>query len=645
MPVADVLRRIQHARNGNAAHEAAWLLFEVILKLGTAAQLGIYQSQPARNPKVSDFLARAFDAPAVGTWNTLYQLVAAALRDVPEADRLPLSGTFAQLTRRQQLPATAAFLDFWERLRRADKAGADGSDRPSRGSAESLTIAASRFFNELCAYRNHEIGHKGLRSEAHYHSAARLLTAALVEVWGALNPLADFRLGVVRPRRDPLGAAPGRCCDLLLGDLSRSPLDGSSLRPDILERVAEGSLVLVNDRAFVPLPPLLIYETDNQELPEIALLNGIDRDRATRVVRGVNYLVHQNGRRVNRPGAALQEFLRSLDVLDSSAAAPEPVAGLPIGDYHGASASVLGGFPLLREHRRGPRGVVFRSRHSDRDVTVKIFTPGTESEAEYFLQILAESRTVACAGAAHLVEIVATGREQGAVFAVTEWVHGGSLGDLLRAANGQPRMSQSAMIELGTAVALGLGAVHERGVVHGNLKPDNVLLPADWEQAPVQFQNAKLADIGFPPLADSGADVATWRPYRAPEVRSAAARADERSDLFALGAVLFHAATGLPPTPTDSSGNEGLLRSRRDRLSDTFVDVVLQLLCPDPAGRFQRAVAVANALGAGEGSGGDSRPAGAPVAGTAVETAIRITEHNVRLLQQLQRQRSAGRGE
>jgi hypothetical protein len=643
LPVADMLRRVQFASNGNAAHEAAWLLFEVMVKLCAAAQLGVYLGQPGRCPKVRAFLTRALDAPSVGTWNTLLQLVSAALVDVPSADKLPLSGTFSRLTRPRPMRGVSAFLEFWHRIR-------DGSDDPGRSGAVGGTpagrprdVAVSAFFAELCAYRNHEIGHKGLRSEEHYAGAARLLTEALVEAWSLSRPLADFQLGLVRLERDPRSGPSRPRCDILHGDLSRSPFDAGSLPPGALERLPEGTPVLAGHDVLVPLPPLLVCEPNEQDLPVVALLNGIDRSKSTRDVRGASYLVHHSGRRIQRSGAEVREFLHLFDALDRPAAAAEPPTAIAAGQGPGMPAGAVGRFTLLREAGRGPAGLVFQSRHADilSEVAVKVFPVPDETARERLLRTL-EAVKATGGGGPHLVRVLEVGSDGGVVYLVREWVEGGSLAERLRDLRPDQRLAESALLDLAAAAVAGLESLHAAGAMHGNLKPENVLLPADWEQAPLQFQNARLADAGLarlPTTAGRAASPPAPEPYRAPECGAGAAAGDQRSDLYSLGAVLFHAAAGTAPPGHDPAALAGVLSDRRPDLSRGLADVILQLLCPDPSGRFRRAAAAGAALRAVAGAALPPAGQATPARETPLEAALRISEQGVRMIAMLKGQK------
>ena len=257
------------------------------------------------------------------------------------------------------------------------------------------------------------------------------------------------------------------------------------------------------------------------------------------------------------------------------------------------------------------------------------------------------------------------GRSQDVVYLSMDWVRGGSLGDLLRSSSGRRPMSEAAIAEVGAAVASAIEAAHVSGLVHGNLKPDNILLPADWELAPVQFQNAQLTD----PVpsrwreflrCDGVPEPPALTAYPRPESRAARSGSDVRGDLYSLGAVLFHVATGVPPSAEPCAGDEELLRSERADLSGDLTDAIVQMLCPDPAGRFHRPAAVRavleRVLRSATPGRDDARPRAvgfaavatgdaadsivrhavqAAASDRALDAAMRLAEHGVQLVQQL----------
>lgn len=170
------------------------------------------------------------------------------------------------------------------------------------------------------------------------------------------------------------------------------------------------------------------------------------------------------------------------------------------------------------------------------------------------------------------------------------YVEGGSLQDALDAHD--PRLRQLAFLEsLARQMGAALEAAHEAGVIHRDLKPANILLSND-------FEHFWLADFGIArstadPALTYGSVVAGTPRYMSPE-QAAGAGVDARTDLYALGGVLFHCATGRPPYEGDSSsvilnqvmaGRPDSVTKFNRELPGWLAQLIDALLSKDPAER------------------------------------------------------------
>jgi serine/threonine-protein kinase len=188
----------------------------------------------------------------------------------------------------------------------------------------------------------------------------------------------------------------------------------------------------------------------------------------------------------------------------------------------------------------------------DRDVAVKMLLPNLAGDPATAARFEREARSLAAASHQGVVAVFdvdagdpATGREP---FFVMELCPGGSLADRLA---GGRRMTPDELVPILVPIADGLADLHRRGVVHRDIKPQNILFAAD---------RAKLADFGLA-LADGGLGAASeltqtgmavgTLPYLAPEILSGE-RATSAADVYGLGAVAFTALTGRPPRPASS---------------------------------------------------------------------------------------------
>ncbi len=187
----------------------------------------------------------------------------------------------------------------------------------------------------------------------------------------------------------------------------------------------------------------------------------------------------------------------------------------------------------------------------EKRVALKILSDGTATEIaarRLVLEGIAASRVRHPA----IVEVFDAGEHEGSPWLAMELLEGEPLAARMRRA---PRMTAAEVTRLGIALAEGLAAAHDAGVVHRDLKPDNVFLcrVADGAMRPkiLDFGLARLRSDALERLTQDGAVLGTLR-YMSPEQAAGAADVDGRADLYALGVVLFEALTSEHPHEGDT---------------------------------------------------------------------------------------------
>ena len=199
----------------------------------------------------------------------------------------------------------------------------------------------------------------------------------------------------------------------------------------------------------------------------------------------------------------------------------------------------LGGVYELEEALgRGASGTVYRARHTrlDRTVAVKVLAEPLAAHPDVEERFEAEARTMALLEHPRIVSVHDVGRDSGHSYIVMELVEGTPLSALMPL---HPPRALPLMLQVCEALAF----AHERGVVHGDVKPANVLVEPSGA--------AKLGDFGVARLVDGPAArgvVAGTRAYMAPEALSGAAP-DPRMDVFSAAVLLHELATGRRPGP------------------------------------------------------------------------------------------------
>lgn len=259
----------------------------------------------------------------------------------------------------------------------------------------------------------------------------------------------------------------------------------------------------------------------------------------------------------------------------------------------------LGDFVLQEEIGRGGMGVVYRARQENlaRDVAVKVLPPPLYDDEVAVERFRRESLAASRLRHPGIVPVLAAGREHGLFYYAMELVDGWSLRHLLQVRErtapdvADPRVCAALMRD----VALALAHSHAQGVLHRDVKPQNILIERRTG-APrlIDFGLAKVLDLGT--LSRTG-DAAGTPLYMSPEqVRAKAI--DERTDIYSLGAVLYELLTGSPPFPGRNSHEimleitQGLLRPVRARQPGVQRDLAAiceKALEREPSARYRTA--------------------------------------------------------
>jgi WD40 repeat protein len=228
-------------------------------------------------------------------------------------------------------------------------------------------------------------------------------------------------------------------------------------------------------------------------------------------------------------------------------AAPPPTAIPQVDGDRSAPATGLPavqGYELLGKLGQGGMGVVYKARQlrADRLVAVKMIRGGDDTEPEYLARFRTEAEAAARLQHPSIVQIYEVGEHDGLPFFSLELVEGGSLRERLDEGP-LPVCEAAALVQ---TLAGAMAAAHQRGVLHRDLKPGNVLLAADGTPKVTDFGLAKKLDDPSG-QTQSGAVVGTPS-YMAPE--QAAGKSKDigpAADVYALGAVLYECLTGRPP--------------------------------------------------------------------------------------------------
>ncbi len=248
----------------------------------------------------------------------------------------------------------------------------------------------------------------------------------------------------------------------------------------------------------------------------------------------------------------------------------------------------------------GAMGVVYRAHHGalDRSVAIKVLAPVLAADERIRERLRREALNAARLEHPNVVGVFDAGVHQGRMYIAMQLVEGRPLDELV----GTPQLTTQRMVEVVEMVAAGLDHAHERGVVHRDVKPQNILV----EEA---TGRALLADFGIAAAAEQErltalGDLVGTVAYAAPE-QLAGAEPDRLVDVYALGCVLFELLTGHLPFERATlpaaiqahlTDPPPAVSTWRSDLRDSGIDgVVMRALAKTAKNRWQSAGALADA--------------------------------------------------
>ena len=258
----------------------------------------------------------------------------------------------------------------------------------------------------------------------------------------------------------------------------------------------------------------------------------------------------------------------------------------------------IDGFLLGERIHSGAQGLIFRATRPGESAPMIMKVPrfGRNESAENLISFETEANILPALSGPHVPRFIAAGSLERTPYIVSEWVEGESLDALLK--RGLLRADQ--IQRTGAAIADALHSLHRQDAIHLDLKPDNVIIKPSGKAVLIDFglaHHARYPDL----LAQEQRFAAGSAPYISPE-QMLGTRSDPRSDIFALGVVLYEMVTGELPF-----GIPRTMAGMRDRLwmdpippsahsietTPWLQEIILRCLEPNAAARYQSAAHVA----------------------------------------------------
>ncbi|MDX1570925.1 MAG: serine/threonine-protein kinase [Xanthomonadales bacterium] len=216
-----------------------------------------------------------------------------------------------------------------------------------------------------------------------------------------------------------------------------------------------------------------------------------------------------------------------------------------------------------------------------REVTIRVLTLPDPDDSELSEKLKSEAHTAVSFDHTNLVQVLDSGIVGRHFYCISEYLSGGSLENRLG-----PPMDPDDALDIARSVAAGLRHIHERGFVHRDVRPSNILFDQHGEPKLADFGISKAFDArGFP--TERGLEMES-SPYQSPEERDGG-ELDERSDFYSLGVILHEMLAGRRSSPSDP-------RPELPEELEELQPVLRGMLARSPSNRFVSATALIRAL-------------------------------------------------
>ncbi|MHC4470079.1 MAG: serine/threonine protein kinase [Planctomycetota bacterium] len=264
------------------------------------------------------------------------------------------------------------------------------------------------------------------------------------------------------------------------------------------------------------------------------------------------------------------------------------------GEIPSLHPDLIDGYELTDRIAEGGMGAVFRAKQVslDRTVAIKVLKPRFAKDRSFLKRFTREARAVARLNHKNVVAAIDVGESDGWHYLVMEYVDGPTLAELL---DEKGMLSEREALRITWQVCSALRHAHQNGLVHRDVKPENVILASSGD--------AKLCDLGLAKKVDSESTVLTAMGaalgtplYISPEQAQGQAEVDIRADIYSLGATFYHMVCGRVPFDGNSaavvmakhlSQEPTPVKMRNPEVSLGTAWVIEKMLAKKPKERYQ----------------------------------------------------------
>jgi serine/threonine protein kinase len=261
----------------------------------------------------------------------------------------------------------------------------------------------------------------------------------------------------------------------------------------------------------------------------------------------------------------------------------------------------FGRYEIVKKLGEGAMGVVYQAHdpHIDREVALKVLKEDRVESENFVQRFLKEAKAIGRLNHPNIVTVYDIGQDHKTVYIAMEFLEGKPLDEVI----GEKKLGLQEVVNIGSQLAQALGYAHNKGIVHRDIKPTNIILTSDNQVKLTDFGIARIEDPSAVQMTQAGEILGTPS-YMSPE-QVLGKPVDGRSDLFSLGVFLYRITTGKRPFRGNNLGSTfraitadtpEIPLKLDPTVSKPLSSLIMKSLNKDPKDRFQTGEKMKEAL-------------------------------------------------